>query len=114
MTARPLRNDGLTMSCPICQQPFRPLGRRRYCSDRCRQAAWRSRHPGPVPEVPRRTPRVATIYECGTCEARYLGEQWCPACQRPCRRVGPGGACPHCDGPVALADLVPALTDRNS
>jgi hypothetical protein len=36
------------------------------------------------------------------CEQRYLGEQWCVGCVRPCRRVGVGGLCPHCDEPVAI------------
>jgi hypothetical protein len=101
-----LRNDDLTIGCPVCSRRFRPSGRRRYCSDTCRQAAWRQRHPAPLPVLPLRTPRVETVYECGTCETRYLGEQWCPDCQRPCRRIGPGGACPHCDQPVALTDLL--------
>ena len=30
----------------------------------------------------------------------------CPDCGIFCRRVGPGGPCPHCDEPVALTDLV--------
>ena len=42
------------------------------------------------------------------CQTRYLGEQWCVECVRPCRRVGVGGLCPHCDEPVAISDLVTA------
>jgi len=42
------------------------------------------------------------------CETRYLGEQWCPDCVRPCRRIGVGGLCPHCDEPVAIPDLLTA------
>ena len=48
------------------------------------------------------------MYECAACGTRYLGEQRCPECQQFCRRIGPGGACPHCDEPVALADLLDA------
>ena len=106
MPDRPSRNDGLTRACPICATPFPRSGRRRYCADSCRQAAWRRRHPVPLPPLPARTPRAGTTYECGGCEARYLGEQWCPDCQRPCRRVGPGGSCPHCSEPVAVSDLL--------
>jgi hypothetical protein len=51
---------------------------------------------------------VATIYQCPVCDTRYLGEQWCPDCQRFCRRLGPGGPCPQCDEPVAFSDLLPA------
>ena len=103
----PLRNDGLTIACPICGRSFRSVGRRRFCSDACRQAAWRQRHPDPVPAVPMRPPRATIVYECPQCSVRYLGEQRCPDCQRFCRRVGLGGPCPHCDEPVAVADLLP-------
>ncbi len=64
----PSRNDGVTIACPICTHRFRPAGRRRFCSEACRQAAWRARHPvTPVAPLPPRTPRAATIYECPSC-----------------------------------------------
>ena len=47
------------------------------------------------------------IYQCPQCETRYLDERRCPDCQLFCRRVGVGGTCPHCDEPVAVADLTP-------
>jgi hypothetical protein len=104
----PSRNDGLTVTCPVCGRAFQLLGRRRFCTDACRQTAWRRRHPAALllPSVP--TPRapIAVVYECPACAARYLGEQRCADCQRFCRRVGPGGSCPHCDEPVAIADLI--------
>ena len=109
MAGAPSRNDAVTIACPICQRPFRPLGRQQVCSAACRQARWRQRHPRPLPPLPARRARAETVYVCGACETRYLGEQWCPDRQRPCRRVGPGGACPHCDEPVALSDLLPDL-----
>lgn len=125
----PLRNDGVTIAraiCPVCGSAFHPSGRRRYCSDACRQAAWRHRHSSPatsgtsaqarlssrsdpwpaLPEGASRPARSTTVYECPSCGARYLGEQRCPDCRCFCRRVGPGGRCPHCDEPVAIADLV--------
>ena len=109
MTPRPLRNDGGTTPCPVCGQPFAPVGRQQVCSAACRQAAWRRRHaPAPVP-LPPRPGRAATIYECPSCETRYLGEQRCADCGVFCRKVGPGGACPHCDEPVLLADLLITL-----
>jgi hypothetical protein len=110
----PSRNDGVTIACPVCGTPFAPVGRRRYCSAACRQASFRRRQappaqPLPVPPGPPARPaREATIYECPTCGARFLGEQRCPDCHVFCRRIGPGGACPHCDEPVALADLIPS------
>ncbi len=112
----PSRNDSVTMmsvACPVCGRAFRPVGRRRFCSDACRQAAFRRRHPGvprPVPPVPGRAARPArpvTVYECPSCGARLLGEQRCAECHVFCRRIGPGGPCPHCDEPVAVADLFP-------
>jgi hypothetical protein len=102
-------NDGLTI-CPICGTRFHRVGRQRFCDDACRQAAWRRRHPTPLPVVPSRSPRPSTVYECPACQTRYLGDQYCPDCRLFCRRVGPGGLCPSCDEPVALADLLPTPT----
>ena len=110
----PSRDDGVTIAqaiCEVCGRAFRPVGRRRFCSDACRQAAWRRRHSSPaalpaLPDAAPRPARSATVYECPSCGARYLGEQRCPDCQLFCRRVGPGGRCPHCDEPVAIGDLV--------
>ena len=111
MPDAPSRNDHLTIACPICGHGFRPSGRRRFCSDACRQAAWRARQlVPPVVPIPQRSPRPATVYECPSCEARYLGDQRCPDCGIFCRRVRPGGPCPHCDEPVALSDLLPVET----
>ena len=107
MPDAPSRNDDRTIACPICRHGFHPSGRRRCCSDACRQAAWRARQPvAAVVPIPSRSPRPTTVYECPTCETRSLGEQRCPNGGLFCRRVGPGGPCPHCDEPVALTDLV--------
>ena len=103
----PLRNDGVTIACAQCGQPIMPSGRRRFCSAACRQALWRQRHAIPPAPLPSRTPKSLTVYACPLCDARFLGEQRCPDCQVFCRRVGPGGSCPHCDEPVALVDLIP-------
>jgi hypothetical protein len=105
----PSRDVGVTMACPVCGRAFRPAGRRRFCSAACRQAAWRRRHAAvraAAPVLPPRVPRAVVVYECPVCATRYLGEQRCPDCQRFCRRVGPGGLCPHCEEPVAVADLL--------
>ena len=106
---RPARNDRVTLPCPICQQPFVPRGRQRVCSPACRQAVWRRRHPAASAPIPDRAGRAVTVYECPACEARYLGQQRCPDCGVFCRRVGPGGLCPHCDEPVAVTDLLPPV-----
>ena len=107
MATPPSRNVGVTIPCPLCARPFTPVGRQRVCSAACRQTAWRRRHPTAVPALPSRASRAATVYVCPSCETRFLGEQRCPDCGVFCRRVGPGGLCPHCDEPVALADLLP-------
>ncbi len=103
----PWRNDAVTIVCPVCDHAFHPHGRQRVCSSACRQALWRQRHPTPGPEVPARSPVAQTVYECPTCATRLLGEQRCPDCQVFCRRIGPGAACPHCEEPVAVIDLLP-------
>jgi hypothetical protein len=107
------RNDSAA-ACPACGQPFTPAGRRRWCSDACRQAAWRRRHPSPGPAAagiaaPPPAPRDATIYQCPDCDQRYLGHQRCDDCRTFCRRVGHGGPCPHCDEPVAINDLITVI-----
>ena len=89
------RND-TTAACPVCSTPFTRTGRRRYCTDACRQAAWRHRTchpPRTVPPPLSRPRRDGTIYHGPGCQARYHSEQWCPDCTRPCRRLGPGGHC---------------------
>ena len=90
-------------ACARCSTAFAPSGRRRYCSDACKQADWRARQAGPPAE---RSRPAATIYECPSCEERYLGVRRCPECNVFCRKVGPGGLCPHCDEPGAYQDLV--------
>jgi hypothetical protein len=108
----PSRDDGVTIACPICTRPFVPVGRQRVCSAACRQAAYRRRQQAPLPPLalpPRRSRREGTIYQCPACEARYLGTQRCPECGLFCQRVGPGGLCPQCQEPVAVAELVDGL-----
>jgi hypothetical protein len=105
--ASPRRDDDVTTTpaaCPVCGTPFIPAGRQRYCSPACKQKAFRRRRPAPVWPAPALT-RSARVYQCGECDQRYLGEQWCHDCNRPCRSLGPGGLCPCCDEPVAVSEL---------
>jgi hypothetical protein len=109
MTASPSRDEAGTMTCPVCQTRFTPAGRQRYCSSPCRKTAYRRRHQDHLPAitVPASRPRRDhTIYQCPACEQRLLGQQRCDDCGTFCRRVGPGGQCPHCYEPVAIADLL--------
>ena len=103
----PWRQEDHTSTCPMCGRHFVPVGRQRHCSDACRQAAWRRRQAVSASLVPAPTasPRALTVYCCPACEMRLLGVQRCPDCHIWARRVGPGGLCPHCDEPVAFADL---------
>jgi hypothetical protein len=107
------RNDTTTPPArPVASNSFATAGRR-WCSDACRQAAWRRRNVVLAPPeialvLPNGTKRDATVYECPTCETRYLANQYCSDCRTFCRRVGRGGACPHCDEPVAINDLLVA------
>lgn len=89
--------------------------RARYCSLACKQRAYRLRQvdvtavqTDQIRADLRRRRQVVdhTVYECPACETRYLGTRQCPECYRFCRSLGPGGACPHCDEPVLVADLL--------
>jgi hypothetical protein len=109
-----IRNDinpAPTLACPVCATTFTPVRRQRYCTPACRQAAWRARHPDRTPFSqpalpPRTSNRETTVYQCTTCDARYLGQQWCHDCNRPCTRLGSGGLCPHCDEPNTIDELL--------
>jgi hypothetical protein len=97
--------NGATRTCPVCGKvPDRP--RATYCSDAHRQHAYRQRQTSTPPALPRRLPRELVVYQCPSCEQRYLGQQRCDECHTFCRRLGPGGPCPHCEEPVAVADLI--------
>ena len=77
----PSRDDGVTIACRVCGGGFHPSGRRLFCSAACRQAAYRERHPAPLPPLPARASRLATVYECPECTTRYLGDQRCEQCE---------------------------------
>lgn len=100
--------------CSICQVGRVPT-RARYCSDACKQRAYRLRQPSLAPpalddvsaDLRRRQALVAhTIYECPSCETRLLGERRCPDCHLFCRRLGIGGPCPGCDDLVLIAEIL--------
>lgn len=106
--------------CPVCGAG-RPSRRARYCSDACRQRAYRLRQvdltvtdtAALVTELKRRAALLAhRLFECPACGELYLGEQRCPDCNRFCRLLGLGGACPSCDQPILLAELLGLEPDR--
>jgi hypothetical protein len=109
----PVRYDSVTpppaspvaqRRCPVCgAEPA--SSRATFCSDKHRQLAFRQRQSAPPPP-PRRPPRHQVVYQCPTCEERFLGLQRCEGCNTFCRRLGVGALCVHCDQPVALSDLL--------
>jgi len=114
----PSRDESATIrTCPACGQPFTTSGRRRWCSDACKHAAWRRRSIPPVLQPPVPPPgrkRAITVYECGNCGQRTLGSQRCDDCGTFMLAVGIGGPCPHCEEPVAIQDLLPEDSSRQS
>ena len=72
-----VRNDTETTVCGQCGAGFTAVGRRRWCSDACRQSAWRRRRAAPRPTQPA---KIDTVYECPQCQTRYLGTQRCEDC----------------------------------
>jgi hypothetical protein len=101
-------------ACPLCATPL-PSPRARYCSEACKQRAYRLRQaqwrvPDPstlARELKRLRTLVAhTLYECPTCGERYLGVQRCPECQHFCRTLGLGGTCPHCDEVLLISEVL--------
>jgi hypothetical protein len=95
--------------CAACGDPL-PAGRaRRYCTPACRQDGYRRRHQptaSPAALPVRRSRRDGTVYQCDDCDQLYLAEQWCPDCNRPCRRLGSGGTCPNCEEIILLDALL--------
>ncbi len=100
--------------CPVCAAPL-PSARARYCSDACKQRAYRLRQVGDTPADldaltatlrRRRALAAHTVYECPGCGTRAVGEQRCAECNRFCRALGPGGTCPGCDEPILIVELL--------
>jgi hypothetical protein len=90
-------------TCEVCGKAFSRSGRRRHCSDACRQTVWRRRSQAPKEPL---VGNVDTVYQCPSCEARFLGEQYCEDCHSFARRLGPGGTCPCCDEPISILELM--------
>ncbi len=102
--------------CPVCAAALASGRSRRFCSPACRQAAYRRRHQPLEQQIALPTSRsrlAGTIYQCPECEARYLAEQWCPDCARPCQRLGAGGPCPCCEEMITVAELTDSLATTN-
>jgi hypothetical protein len=113
-TSRDTSADSNAPSCPVCSGPV-PSSRARYCSPAHRQRAFRLRHVELASvdewqlrtELRRRGALVAhTVYECGVCGERSVGERRCQDCHVFSRAMGLGGQCTECDQPILLAELL--------
>jgi hypothetical protein len=99
----------------MCTNSFPIDGRGLYCTPRCRQRAYRLRQrqanrPTLIDLVNRlrRERRLIdqTVYECSSCQERFLGERRCDSCNLWCRKLGVGGRCSSCDDVLTLSELL--------
>ena len=100
--------------CPVCATPLVST-RAHYCSDACKQRAYRLRHRraavvdlAPLRRMLQRQRALVahTIYACPSCDERVVGERRCPDCHLFCRTLGLGGRCPDCETPILLTELL--------
>lgn len=103
---------------PKCGRPLES-SRARYCSGACRMRALRERRLAASQSIafdevtpPARRPADHCVYECTICGDRFMGERRCPECNRFNRNLGLGGACPDCDHPIVLTELLPDLASH--
>lgn len=116
------RNTSAIWSGRTCLVYTRPpaSARARYCSPAHRQLAFRLRHAElkRVDDTPLRAELrrlgvlvAHTVYECGQCGERLVGDRRCPSCNVFCRALGLGGRCAECDQPMLLAELLELEVD---
>ncbi len=109
--AAPWRDGTVTAAtCPHCAAALPTSHARVYCSNRCRQAAYRRRaNPIRIPPPPAPAGRTRTeigVYECPHCTERLLGERRCPDCNIFTRRLGDGGCCTSCGDIITTDELL--------
>jgi hypothetical protein len=101
--------------CPVCGDTFPIDGRGIYCEPKCRQRAYRLRHRQvnrptlvDLDAMLRQAQRLIaqTVYECPSCEERFLGQRRCVQCNLWCRKLGIGGQCSGCDELLTVVDLI--------
>ena len=110
------RNDSQPLAtCPVDGTKFQPVGRRLFCTPRCRQTAYRLRQRPvdtatliDVTDQLRRKHRLIaqTVYECSNCQERLLGERRCSSCNLWCRNIGIGGECSGCGELLTISELL--------
>jgi hypothetical protein len=102
-------------TCPLCSRSFPLQGRGIYCGPTCRQRAFRLRRRQAsrptltaLADMLRGDRRLTahTVYECPSCQERFLGERRCGDCNSMCRKLGLGGECGGCAEIVTLNELL--------
>ena len=86
------------MTCPVCQHAFIPTGRKKFCSDACRAAAYRRRRDARAATlvVPKTQPRrPITVYECDTCGDRASANSTVRRAIPGCAAWGSGALAPR-------------------
>ena len=99
--------------CLVCGKDT-PSTRAKYCGRAHQQRSYRLRHQTPTADLTlvrkalQRGKALVdhTIYKCGRCGERFVGIRRCESCNLFCAALGPGGACPDCDRPVLVDDLL--------
>lgn len=115
----PVGDDSVTMPgssqvcCAECGRPFPPRGRARFCGQACRQRSYRARQSAPAVRVlaasGKHRDRDLTVYECGRCGERSLGDQRCESCGVFGTCLGYGLPCPDCGDLLVLNELLAQL-----
>ena len=104
-------------TCPMCGRTVPLRGRGTYCGPTCRQRAFRLRRRAAkrltltelIDRLHRERRLIAqTVYECPSCNERFLGQRRCGECNLMCRKVGLGGECISCAEILTIADLLGA------
>ena len=99
----------------MCGRSFPSKGRGVYCGPNCRQRAFRLRQreanrPRLIHLIDRlrreRRLTAQTVYECSSCNERFLGKRRCGDCNLMCRKLELGGRCASCDEILTFSDLL--------
>ena len=109
----PARDGPVTApGCPVCHAPLTGRTDQQFCSPALRQKAHRQRTNPPLSAPPAgRSRGEHAVHEYDDCGQRLAGQQWRPDCQRPCRRIDPGGTSPAAPTPSPSAtSRRPSLT----
>ena len=104
----PSLNGPVTATRAVCAGPLPAGPARTTCSDRCRQAAWRSRHQPPA-ALPRCSqPAVlkhGTVYECPDCKLA-LSASSAVSAGPSCAGLAPAGYSPCCGEVITVEEML--------